>query len=223
MPDVISFLTAILGLFSAIVAYKSVKNEKMKKSGEIKTVDNFKDLKIAVNAFGTILLVLIFYFGFIIMMMSFPSIMEKVLNMNNEKENEKKSDQIVDYSQIKTLNEISFYSANSISNSTKKDEQLDIVLNNSLEDKEYDLVLKILKSYSSVKLEVFDDPAFLTGYDFEHSEIEERYYGIGNLNGILIVLVFFTEKKNRIRLISARQADKDLREEYYDYFKKING
>ena len=222
MPDVISFLTAILGLFSAIVAYKSVKNEKMKKSGEIKTVDNFKDLKIAVNAFGTILLVLIFYFGFIIMMMSFPSIMEKVLNMNNEKENEKKSDQIVDYSQIKTLNEISFYSANSISNSTKKDEQLDIVLNNSLEDKEYDLVLKILKSYSSVKLEVFDDPAFLTGYDFEHSEIEERYYGIGNLNGILIVLVFFTEKKDRIRLISARQADKDLREEYYDYFKKIN-
>lgn len=71
-------------------------------------------------------------------------------------------------------------------------------------------------------LEVFDDPAFLTGYDFEHSEKEDRYYGIGNLNGILIVLVFFTEKKNRIRLISARQADKDLREEYYDYFKKIN-
>ena len=149
MSDVISFLTAILGLFSAIVAYKSVKNEKMKKSGEIKTVDNFKDLKTAVNAFGTILLVLIFYFGFIIMMMSFPSIMKKVLNINNEK----KSDQIVDYSQIKTLNEISFYSANSILNSTKKDEQLDIVLNNSLDDKEYDLVLKILKSYSSVKKE----------------------------------------------------------------------
>ena len=33
---------------------------------------------------------------------------------------------------------------------------------------------------------------------------------------------FFTEKKDRIRLISARQADKDLREKYYDYFKKIN-
>ena len=71
-------------------------------------------------------------------------------------------------------------------------------------------------------LEVFDDPAFLTGYDFEHSTKEDRYYGIGNLNGILIVLVFFTEKKNRIRLISARQAEKELREEYYDYFKKIN-
>ena len=72
-------------------------------------------------------------------------------------------------------------------------------------------------------LEVFDDPAFLTGYGFEHSETEDRYYGIGNLNGILIVLVFFTEKKDRIRLISARQAEKDLREDYYDYFNKING
>ena len=72
-------------------------------------------------------------------------------------------------------------------------------------------------------LEVFDDPAFLTGYDFEHSAKEDRYYGIGNLNGILIVPVFCTEKKTGIRLISARQADKDLKEAYYDYFKKING
>jgi len=51
--------------------------------------------------------------------------------------------------------------------------------------------------------------------DFENSEKEDRYYGIGNLSGILIVLVFFTEKKDRIRLISARQADKDLRKVYY--------
>jgi hypothetical protein len=151
MPDVISFLTAILGLFSAIVAYKSVINEKIKKTGEVKTVDDFKDLKTTANAFGTIFLVLIFYFGFIIIMMSFPSIIGKVLSMNNGKETEKKSDKIVDYLQIKTLNEISFYSANSIPNSTKKDEQFDIVLNNSLDDKEYDLVIKILNSYSSVK------------------------------------------------------------------------
>lgn len=72
-------------------------------------------------------------------------------------------------------------------------------------------------------LEVFDDPAFLTGFYFEHSAIEDRYYGIGNLNGVLIVLVFFTEREQRIRLISVRQADHDLREAYYDYFKKING
>ena len=72
-------------------------------------------------------------------------------------------------------------------------------------------------------LEIFDDPAFLTGFDFEHSLHEDRYYGIGSLNGILIVLVFFLEKGERIRLISARQAEHDAQEAYYDYFKKING
>ena len=34
-------------------------------------------------------------------------------------------------------------------------------------------------------LEGFDDPAFLIGYDFEHSETEDRYYGIGNFVHIL--------------------------------------
>ena len=72
-------------------------------------------------------------------------------------------------------------------------------------------------------LEIFDDPAFLTGFDFEHSLEEDRYYGIGNLNGILIILVFFSEKGERIRLISARQAEHEAQEAYYDYFKKING
>ena len=37
------------------------------------------------------------------------------------------------------------------------------------------------------------------------------------------MLVFFTEKKTGIRLISARQAEKELWEAYYDYFKKIDG
>lgn len=71
-------------------------------------------------------------------------------------------------------------------------------------------------------LEVFDDPAFLVGFDYEHSSSEDRYYGVGNLNGIVLILVFFTEREERIRLISARQADKELQEVYNDYFKKID-
>jgi len=39
-------------------------------------------------------------------------------------------------------------------------------------------------SFSGI-LEVFDDPAFLEGYDQEHSEQENRFYGIGCLNGVL--------------------------------------
>jgi uncharacterized DUF497 family protein len=94
-------------------------------------------------------------------------------------------------------------------------------------------------------LEVFDDPAFLEGYDWEHSKREDRYYGIGCINNILYVIVFYTlrnlppQYKNirdewpevsekapsympeRKRIISARQADSDEQEEYNDYFKKI--
>ena len=68
-------------------------------------------------------------------------------------------------------------------------------------------------------LEVFDDPAFLEGYDWEHSASEDRYYGIGCLSGILCVIVFYT-LRGRTRIISARQADNEEREEYDGYFKK---
>jgi len=69
-------------------------------------------------------------------------------------------------------------------------------------------------------LEIFDDPAFLEGYDFEHSSQEDRYYGIGCLNGVLYIIAFFTYR-DRIRIISARQADNEEQERYNDYFKKI--
>jgi uncharacterized DUF497 family protein len=69
-------------------------------------------------------------------------------------------------------------------------------------------------------LEIFDDPAFLEGYDGKHSGQEDRYYGIGCLNNILYIIVFYT-LRGRIRIISARQADIDEQEEYNDYFKKV--
>jgi uncharacterized DUF497 family protein len=72
-------------------------------------------------------------------------------------------------------------------------------------------------------LEVFDDPAFLEGYDIEHSEEEDRYYGIGCLNSVVYIISFYTYRGVRKRIISARQADSREQEEYDDYFKKING
>ena len=69
-------------------------------------------------------------------------------------------------------------------------------------------------------LEIFDDPAFLEGYDKEHSVKEDRYYGIGCLNNILYIIVFYTLRERK-RIISARRADKDEQEEYDDYFKKV--
>ena len=89
-------------------------------------------------------------------------------------------------------------------------------------------------------LEIFDDPAFLEGYNWEHSGKEDRYYGIGILANVLYIIVFYTYRKKynfdgisvcdsgappymfeRIRLISARRADSEEQEEYHGYFKKI--
>jgi len=74
-------------------------------------------------------------------------------------------------------------------------------------------------SFSEI-LEIFDDPAFLEGYDRGHSEEEDRYYGIGCINNILYIIAFYTLRE-RIRIISARRADSDEQEEYDGYFKKI--
>lgn len=70
--------------------------------------------------------------------------------------------------------------------------------------------------------DVFDDPYFLVRYDEKHSDIEDRWNGIGCINGLLVLVTTFTER-GRIRIISAQRADKALCEVYNDYIKKING
>ena len=61
---------------------------------------------------------------------------------------------------------------------------------------------------------VFDDPDYIEMYDFEHSIDEERFIAIGRVGGVLFVV--FTERKDVIRLISARVATEAERRLYYD-------
>ncbi|MBP3505555.1 MAG: BrnT family toxin [Lachnospiraceae bacterium] len=61
---------------------------------------------------------------------------------------------------------------------------------------------------------VFNDPEYIEIYDFEHSVDEERYIAIGMVGKILFVV--FTERKDAIRLISARIATETERRLYYD-------
>ncbi len=61
---------------------------------------------------------------------------------------------------------------------------------------------------------VFDDPYYIEMYDFEHSADEDRYIAIGKVGDVLFVV--FTERKETIRLISARLATNAERELYYD-------
>ena len=56
---------------------------------------------------------------------------------------------------------------------------------------------------------IFDDPLFITLLDEEHSTDEERFITIGLSNKNRLLLIAHTERKNRIRIISARKATKN--------------
>lgn len=60
---------------------------------------------------------------------------------------------------------------------------------------------------------VFDDPEYIEMYDFEHSREEDRYIAIGRVGDILFVV--FTERKEAVRLLSARLATSVERRLYY--------
>lgn len=51
-------------------------------------------------------------------------------------------------------------------------------------------------------------------YDFEHSIDEDRFIALGMVGDVLFVV--FTEKKDAVRLISARLATSIERRIYYD-------
>ena len=61
---------------------------------------------------------------------------------------------------------------------------------------------------------VFEDENYIEMYDFEHSIDEDRYIAIGWLGDVLFVV--FAERKENIRLISARLANAEERKLYYD-------
>ena len=61
---------------------------------------------------------------------------------------------------------------------------------------------------------VFEDPYYVEMFDFEHSGYEDRYVAIGKVEEVLFVA--FTERKENVRLISARLATKKEKDLYYD-------
>lgn len=71
-------------------------------------------------------------------------------------------------------------------------------------------------------LDVFNDPFFIEKVDVEHSTLEEeRLIGLGNINGIVILVTVFTERE-RIRIISSRLATKEEEAFYYEQRKNFN-
>ena len=60
---------------------------------------------------------------------------------------------------------------------------------------------------------VFSDPYLLEEYDEEHSIDEERWKVIGMVDDVLFVI--YTNRSDRTRLISAREATEQERRRYY--------
>ena len=60
---------------------------------------------------------------------------------------------------------------------------------------------------------VFNDPNRLEDFDVFHSWDEERWQVIGMADDILFVI--YTERRERFRIISAREATADERSRYY--------
>ena len=61
---------------------------------------------------------------------------------------------------------------------------------------------------------VFQDPLAFIFDDEEHSEHEHRELIIGHSHRNRLLIVSFTERKGAIRIISARKANRQEREEY---------
>jgi uncharacterized protein len=61
---------------------------------------------------------------------------------------------------------------------------------------------------------VFDDPLYVDFYDPEHSDDEVRYLIVGESNRGRLLIVSYTERKDSIRVISAREVTRSEREAY---------
>ncbi len=61
---------------------------------------------------------------------------------------------------------------------------------------------------------VFGDPLSKTYYDPDHSDDEDRYITIGQSSSAHVLIVSHTDREDRIRIISARRANRKERRSY---------
>ena len=89
-------------------------------------------------------------------------------------------------------------------------------------DEEKDAVnqMKHGVSFEEAKM-VFFDPKRFEMFDWVHSYTEDRWKVFG-LSGWSVLVVIITEKSGSIRIISARKANKDEEEEYFNGYSTGN-
>ncbi len=68
----------------------------------------------------------------------------------------------------------------------------------------------------SEAMTVFADPLALTGYDPDHSDDEDRFITMGQSTEGRLLIVSHTDRDEKIRIISAREANRRERKDYED-------
>jgi uncharacterized DUF497 family protein len=66
--------------------------------------------------------------------------------------------------------------------------------------------------------QIFDDPFRIVQYDISHSGLEDRWQILGKFKNVLFTV--YTERCEKIRIISAREATPEERRIYYGKSKK---
>lgn len=89
-------------------------------------------------------------------------------------------------------------------------------LNFEWDDEKYKINVKKHKIHFEDAARVFFDENAIFYYDELHSDDEERIKVIGMVENIISVI--YTERGEKIRIISARPADKSERNDYYGQF-----
>jgi len=69
---------------------------------------------------------------------------------------------------------------------------------------------------------VFSDELSITIYDPDHSDQEDRFITIGTSDTDRFLMVSHTDRKNRIRIISARELTRKERKEYEKEIQRRN-
>ena len=66
--------------------------------------------------------------------------------------------------------------------------------------------------------EIFDDPFRIMQYDYKYSGLEDRWQILGMANRVLFAV--YTERREKVRIITARKATPEERRTYYGKNKK---
>jgi hypothetical protein len=151
MDDWIKLFTAILGLLSAVVVYNKTRTKKVKDIEKVVDMgDDFKTLKSTANVVGTIALIMIIFFGFILAWPAFIRILGVLISSESSKKNtvEKKQIEVV-IDNDTTNNRIAFNAIQKINSYSRRDEQYLKLLEKVLAQDENNLVVNIITEINS--------------------------------------------------------------------------